>query len=265
MTTALDPQNAPDLVLVNPQLGENIGAAARVMANFGLERMVLVDPRDGWPNSDAITMSSGATWILENARLTASVEQALAGMQYVLATTARPRDMEKPVVGPREGLAELRARAQAGQRTAILFGPERTGLLNQDIAAADAILTLPVSQRFPSLNLAQAIATVVYEWRVGADLPVPEVFAEQLAPPATRAELEGLFAHIEAEAEASGFYRPPEKAPIVKRNIRNALLRAQLTEQEVRTLRGLVKSLAHWRGAAPGPIGLEGQADEAGR
>jgi tRNA/rRNA methyltransferase len=211
-----------------------------------------VDPRDGWPNTDAEKMSSGATWILDQARLTATTEQALRDAKYVLASTARPRDMEKPVLGPREAMAILREHARAGRKTAILFGPERTGLENAEIMRADAIVTLPISPRFPSLNLAQAIATLVYEWRVGEGDAPPAKFDDQLDEPATQEELEGLFLHIEAEADASGFYRPPEKADIMKRNIRNALLRARFTDQEVRTLRGLVKSLAHWRGDATG-------------
>jgi tRNA/rRNA methyltransferase len=246
-----DPRS-PAIILVRPQMGENIGAAARVMWNFGLHDLRIVDPREAWPNSRAIAMASGASRVLDEARLYPDTASALRDIDLVLAATARKRDIEKDVHGPRAAIGLLRTVAEE-QRVALMFGGERAGLDNDDVLLADAIVTLPVNPLFHSLNLAQTVATLCYEWRVSETDAPPPRFEHARGEPAPREEFEGLIAQIEEEAEAAGYYRPPEKAPTMKRNIRAALQRARFTPQEVRTMRGLVKALAHWRGEATRP------------
>lgn len=246
---------APAVILVEPQLGENIGTASRAMLNFGLSDLRLVAPRDGWPNERARAASSGADIVIDGARVFATAGEAVADLDYVIATTARPRDMVKPVLTPETAAAKLRGvmSGNEGRRAGILFGPERTGLTNDDVALADAVLMVPVNPAFASLNLAQAVLLVGYEWFKAGDATPPEQLDYQQTRPATKQELLGFFEHLEGELDRFGFLRPPEKRPSMVRNIRNMFQRAGLTEQEVRTLRGVVASLTRRVPKGEGP------------
>jgi tRNA/rRNA methyltransferase len=235
----------PAIILVRPQMPQNVGMAARAMANFGLAEMRLVAPREGWPHADAVGPAAGADHVLLAARNNASTAEAIADLRFVLATTARSRGQMKRVLDPAEGLAEIARRASAGERTGILFGPERSGLDNDDVSLADAILTFPVDPAFPSLNLAAAVMLVAYEWArtKGGGLP----FAPHPGtPPATREAVVSLFSYLEAALDDAGFY-PPDKRPVMVRNMRDMLHRMGLTEQDVRTWRGVVRALAEGR------------------
>ena len=241
---------APAVVLVHPQLGENIGAAARAMLNFGLTDLRLVAPRDGWPNPDAVPMAAGAARLLDDARVFDTTEAAVADLSYLLAATARRREIEVPVIGTSEVGPQLRAASREGVATGILFGPEKAGLTNADVALADAILTYPINPAFQSLNLAQAVGVFSYIWGSSANADVPEVFEGLRGEVAPREDLVRLMEHLEDELERAGFFHPPEKRALMSQNIRAPLTRAQMTEQEVRTFRGIVKALAEGRGAA---------------
>lgn len=238
------------IVLVEPQLGENIGAAARAMGNFGLSDLRLVAPRDGWPNPKANVMAAGAEAVVEAAQVYDNIEEAIADIQYLCASTARPRHMVKPVFTPRDAVIELIERRRSGARCGILFGAERSGLDNDHIAKAHAIIQVPVSPAFSSLNLGQAVLLMAYEWFLVTQ-------AEPTAAPldylggelASGEDLEGLFGHLERELEDSGYFYPPEKTPVMARTIRNALQRAEFSYQEVQILRGVIKALAHGRPA----------------
>lgn len=230
-------------------MGENIGAVARVMLNFGLASLRLVDPRDRWPNPKAHAVASGADKVLEAAKVEWTLEEVLADCTFVLAASARPREMEKPVWAPREAAAQLRAAVRAGARPAVIFGAEANGLTNDEIARADAIVTYPVNPGFASLNLAQAVAVFAFaygEARQESDLP--QWFADALSPPAAQAELEGMFQHLDEELMRGRFFHPEDKAPLMRQNLRTIFLRARLSEQEVRTLRGVIKALTIGRG-----------------
>jgi tRNA/rRNA methyltransferase len=233
----------PVVVLVDPQLGQNIGMVARAMLNCGLDELRLVRPRDGWPNSAAESAASGADAVLEKTRLFDTTAEAVGDLRRVYAATARPRGMITPVVTPRQAAAELRTAQEAGTRAGVIFGPERSGLVNDDIALADAVLSVPLNPAFASLNLAQAVFVVGYEWLIAGS----EVAARELSlgatRPATKAELVGLFERLEAALDARGFLYPVEKRPTMVRNLRNLFQRAELTEQEVRTLHGIVSLL----------------------
>lgn len=231
----------PAVILVEPQLGENIGACARAMCNFGLGDLRLVRPRDGWPSATAAAAASGADSVLAAARVFETTAAAIAGLRYVLASTARPRDMTKDVVEVRSAAAALRAREAAGEPAGVLFGPERAGLANDDVALADAVLAIPANPAFASLNLAQAVLLVAYEYFLLGEAAAPA--GDRGDPLASREELLGFFEHLEAELDAGGFLKPPEKRPRMVRSIRNLFHRARLTEQEVRTLRGVIKGL----------------------
>ncbi len=236
--------DTPTMILVRPQMGENIGAAARAMMNFGLTDMALVAPRDGWPNPKAAAMASGATPVLERARLGANVAEAAAGCDFVFATTARPRDMVKPVYDPEGAMEAARRMIGQGRRVGILFGPERAGLDNDDVARANAVVTVPVNPDFPSLNLAQCVLLMGYEWRRGGvDRTLPA--APDVAP---AEEVERLSAHWEERLEASGFFFPPEKAPHMRRSIRNFWSRMPLTRADVQVLHGALRQLVRGRG-----------------
>lgn len=237
----------PCVILNEPQLAENIGAVARVMANFGLEDLRLVRPRDGWPQDRAWASASGANWPLEGARVYGRVEDAIADLHRVYATTARPREVVLPVITPREAAAELHAAAAEGLNTGLLFGGERAGLETQDIALCQAIVTIPIDPRFRSLNLAQAVAINAYEWRTAEHDRPPPAFREG-APVADQAMLDGLYGHLEGELETAGFFHPAEKKPSMVRNLRAIFARAGLNEQEVRTLRGVITALSRGRG-----------------
>ncbi|WP_207476372.1 RNA methyltransferase [Arenibaculum pallidiluteum] len=233
----------PAVVLVDPQLGENIGAAARAMLNCGLTDLRLVRPRDGWPNEKAVAASSGATAVLDAARVFDRVEDALADLTYVLATTARLRDQVKRILTPRGAAVEMRARWQAGERPGVMFGPERTGLVNDDIALADAVLSVPLNPSFCSLNLAQAVLLIGYEWFQTGDVPPDRAVHIGQSRPATKDELLNLFDRFEGELDAGGFFTADDKRPTMVRNLRNMFLRAEMTEQEVRTFHGVIAAL----------------------
>jgi len=243
----MEPAPPPCVVLDQPQLAENIGAAARVMANFGLSELRLVRPRDGWPQERAWASASGADWPLDGARVFDSVEEALADRRLVYACTARPRETELPVHTPGEAARALSAAAAQGLPTAYLFGAERAGLETRAVALCNAILTIPVDPRFRSLNLSHAICVAAYEWRLTVLDAPPEAFRDR-APPAEQEAMLGLYGHLEEELEASGFFHPPEKKPAMVRNLRVALNRARLTDQEVRTFRGVITALVKGRG-----------------
>ncbi len=236
---------APVIILVEPQLAENIGMCARAMANFGLSELRLVAPRDGWPNgglkTGAAAAAAGATHILENARLYPDAAAAVADLNHVLATTARERGQMKRVLTPAEAMPALALRIGAGERIGILFGRERIGLTNEEISLADTILTFPVEPAFASLNLAQAVLLNGYEWfrATGGQPPFGE---NSTSPPASRGTVLSMFAYLESELDVSGFF-PPGKRPIMVANLRDILHRLSLTEQEARTLRGVFKSL----------------------
>ncbi len=235
----------PAIVLVKPQLGENIGTAARAMLNFGLTDLRLVRPRDGWPSEHAVKAASGATQVLDGARVFPSTAEAVADLHHVYATTARRRDMLKATLTPAQFAATI-GDLYPG-RVGVLFGPERAGLDNDDVALCEALVEVPVNPAFASLNLAQAVLLVAYECaRAGTAEPVPEVPPGRTRP-ANREELIGFFEHLESELDASGFLYPVEKRPTMVRNIRNLFQRAGLMEQEVRTLRGVISALVRSR------------------
>jgi len=232
--------SGPVMVLVRPQMGENIGAAARAMLNFGLEHMRLVAPRDGWPNPSAVAMASGASAVLDHARVFPDLRGALADCTRVYATTARGRELVKPVLTPEAAMTEARALIAAGEKVAVLFGPERAGLENDDIAAAQAIVTVPVNPAFYSLNLAQCVLLMAYEWGREA-MPAPTAPAPELAEGAM---LTALGDHFEERLETTGFFFPPDKAPNMKRNLRNMLARWGMTRAEAQLLHGVLRHLA---------------------
>jgi tRNA/rRNA methyltransferase len=235
----------PAIIMVEPQLAENIGTAARAMANFGLSDLRLVNPRDGWPSERARAAASGADAVIDRARVFPSIAAAIGDLNFVYATTAREREIGKPVRGPREAAERLRTLAGQGKGAGVLFGRERTGLTNDDVSRADEVLTLPVDPGFSSLNVAQAVLIVAYEWRLSG-LRTETAGLPFLAPadgPAPKAELLHLFAHLEAALDAVDFFRPPEKRPHVVESLRAILHKAQLSEQEVRTLRGVLAAL----------------------
>lgn len=241
----------PAFVLVRPQMGENIGAAARAMWNFGLDRMRVVAPRDGWPSERAVAMSSGAGRLLDEALLTDTLSGALADCHFVLATTARPRDMTKAVYTPEAAMHALRDRIAAGQRVAVMFGPERAGLENEDIAQANGIISVPVNPAFASLNLAQCVLLCAYEWQRGADetMPVDTVMAgTELA---TGQEVEHLARHYEDRMQEAGFFFPEHKAPAMKTNLRNMWSRMPLTRADAQMLHGMMRQMVRWKDRGP--------------
>ena len=231
----------PAFVLIRPQMGENIGAAARAMWNFGLDRMCLTAPRDGWPNPAANAMASGAGRLLENARVFDTTADALADCHYTYATTARPRELTKPVLTPEEAMADAAARIEAGERVAVLFGPERAGLENSDVALANAIISVPVNPAFASLNLAQCVLLTAYEWQRAQGTGLREAFSQPEL--ATGREVEALATHYEDRLSDSGFFYPDHKADSMKMNLRNMWSRLPLTPHDVRMLHGMLRQL----------------------
>jgi len=251
----------PVVILVEPQLGDNVGAAARAMANFGLSRLRLVKPRDGWPNPRAWVAASGADRVLDQAALFDTVEAAIADCTFVLATTARAHDQAKPVIGPAEAAEAMASRVAAGETVGLLFGRERYGLENQEVALADRIITLPVNPAFASLNLAQAVVIVAYEWfkRTGSGLPFAMPVKSQAAP---KEQLLAFFETLERELERVEFFRPPEKRETMVINMRNIFQRMAPTRQDIQTLHGIIMSIVEGRkGPAAGGV-LDGE--EAG-
>jgi tRNA/rRNA methyltransferase len=234
----------PAIILVEPQLGENIGTAARAMLNCGLDDLRLVRPRDGWPSDKAIAAASGADAVLDKARLYSSVAAAISDLVHVFAATARDRGMVRREVTPRHAAAEMRAWLGAGEPCGVLIGPERTGLLNDDVALADTVLTVPLNPAFSSLNLAQAVLIVGYEWFTSGAAASPEILHRGGSRPATKEELLNFFDHLEEALEENGFLRNRESRPGMVRNLRSLFQRAQCTEQELRTLHGVVTAFA---------------------
>nr|WP_238475406.1 RNA methyltransferase [Sphingomonas cavernae] len=243
-------RRAPAIVLVRPQLGENIGKAARAMLNFGLTEMRLVAPRDGWPNPSAGPAASGADIVLERAQVFDSVAEAVADCQHIYATTVRKRGVTKPVVTPEEAAQEMRA---APGKSAILFGPERSGLETDDVAVARKILTVPINPEFGSLNLAQAVILVAYEWSKhapseaegGVALASPP--SVEIDPPAPQEELDGMIGQLDTMLDKAGYFFPPDRAPSTRRTLRTLLTKPGWNSMEVRTLRGVLSSLANPR------------------
>lgn len=235
----------PVFVLVRPQMGENIGAAARAMLNFGLERMRIVDPRDGWPNPKAVAMASGAGRVLDHAGVFPDVRAALADCDFVFATTARGRELTKPVVTPERAMMMAREMAAAGKRVGVMFGPERAGLENDDVVQAQAIVTVPVNPEFFSLNLAQCVLLLGYEWgRQGSEVP-PEVMAMGRTEFANGEEVGRLGDHFEERLAAAGFFYPEGKAAGMKLSLRNMWSRLGLTRAEVQTFHGMLRQIAY--------------------
>ncbi len=233
----------PAVVLVGPQLPQNIGAAARAMANFGLDDLRIVAPREPFPNDTATSFAAGAVHILEAARVFATVEEAVADLAFVVASTARERGQAKPVDAPEAALAHVRAAMDAGMTAGVMFGRERTGLHNEEVALADRILTFPVNPAFASVNLAQAVLLVGYEWIRGAGAPLP-FETPQKSPQANKAELTAFFAHLEQDLDEAGFFHPPTKRTVMTLNLRAIFQRMSLTRQDIRTLHGVVAALA---------------------
>jgi tRNA/rRNA methyltransferase len=234
----------PAFVLVNPQMGENIGAAARAMWNFGLDRLRLVAPRDGWPNPKAEAMASGAAHVVEGASVVATTAEACADLSFVFATTARERAMTKLVMTPEQAMAEARALTAAGERVGILFGPERAGLANEDIVRANAVVTVPVNPAFGSLNLAQCALLVAYEWRRSAGDAEAADYRLAGGRRATGVEVDRFVEHLVERLDAVGFFFPEHKRPSMVANLDNLFRRAPLTDADTRTLHGIVRALA---------------------
>ncbi|HEX2843207.1 RNA methyltransferase [Hyphomicrobium sp.] len=258
------PGETPAVLLVEPQLADNIGMVARAMANFGLDDLRLVAPRDGWPNEKARIAASGANYVIDDATAYPTLEASLGDLTYVVATTARQRPLKKPVLTPEEAISELRERISRGERCGILFGRERNGLETGELANADALVMIPVNSRFASLNLAQAVLLLGYAWmresgkgtlgRVTTyEQPIStglNLGADRLA---TKEELFGFMGHLENELDRLGFFNPIEKRPSVVQNLRTMFTRMALTEQEVRSLRGIVATLSKGKGHSRKP------------
>jgi tRNA/rRNA methyltransferase len=230
----------PVIVLVRPQLGQNIGKAARAMLNFGLTEMRLVAPRDGWPNPDAGPAASGADIVLEQAKVFGTVEDAIADCSTVFASTVRRRDLVMPVVGPEEMADTI---ASSSDRSAILFGPERSGLETDDVARAHSIVTVPINPEFGSLNLAQAVILLAYEWSKRSALAQPP--AKELEPPAPHGELDGLIRQLDDELEAKGYFHPPSRAQSTRNTIRTIFTKTGWSSREVKAIRGIIRALVN--------------------
>lgn len=227
------------MVLVRPQLGENIGKAARAMLNFGLTELRLVAPRDGWPNPSAGPAAAGADIVLEQAQVFETLADAVADCAQVYATTVRKRGVTKPVLTPEAAATAIH---RDPGRAALVFGPERSGLETDDVALARAIVTVPINPEFGSLNLAQAVILCAYEWSKQADLVQPTT--EELLPPAPQDELEGMIAQLETMLEPCGYFRPPSRAAATRRTLRTMLTKPGWNHLEVRTMRGVLSALA---------------------
>ena len=232
----------PLIVLVRPQLGQNIGKAARAMLNFGLTDLRLVAPRDGWPNPEAGPAASGADLVLERARVFATTAEAVADCGRVFASTVRRRDLVMPVVAPEEMAAQIHA---LPARSAILFGPERSGLDSEDVALANAIVTVPINPEFGSLNLAQAVILLAYEWSRGTGLAQPTL--KELEPPAAMAELDGLIGQLDGALDAAGYFHPPERTAATRATIRTILTKPGWSSREVKALREMIRALTEPR------------------
>jgi len=244
--TAHKNEISPAIILVNPQMGENIGAAARAMLNFGLTDLRLVNPRDGWPSASATANAAGALEKMPPVPVYTKTATALEECHYIYATTARRRGMIKPVFTPSTATEDMHERRAAGQNIAVLFGAERSGLDNDDIALSHAIITVPVNPDFSSLNLGQSVLLLAYEWhRQKEQAPVPQAIREESEKntPVSHAHLLELFERLETELEAHHFFRTGGHKPIMIRNLRNLLTRAEMTDQEARTFHGIISAL----------------------
>jgi tRNA/rRNA methyltransferase len=229
----------PVIVLVRPQLGQNIGKAARAMLNFGLTEMRLVSPRDGWPNPEAGPAASGADIVLEQAQLFDRVADAIADCSLVFASTVRRRDLVMPVVGPAEMAGQI---AAAPSGSAILFGPERSGLATEDVALANSIVTVPINPEFGSLNLAQAVILLAYEWSRRSSLAQPTV--KDIEPPAPHGELDGLVTQLNDELDTKGYFHPPSRTEATKNTLRTIFTKTGWSSREVKAIRGVIRALA---------------------
>jgi len=237
----------PAFVLVRPQMGENIGASARAMWNFGLDRMRIVAPRDGWPNTAARAMASGAGRLLDEALLVDDLPGALGDCHYVYATTARGRELTKPILSPEEAMRDAARRIAEGQKVAVMFGPERSGLENDDVMRASAIITVPVNPEFPSLNLAQCVLLTAYEWRRAAGaVPGARVHMHNTGW-ADQTEIDALAAHYEERLGAAGFFYPDHKAANMRQTLRNFWSRMPLTQADTRLLHGIMRQMVRWK------------------
>jgi len=242
------PAQAPVIILVRPQLGENVGTAARAMLNFGLREMRLVRPQCGWPNAKALNAASGASEVLNHLRLFETVEDATADLHRLYATTARPRDLPKAVVTAEIAVKEAREAIAAQDRVGVLFGPERTGLSNDELVYADAVLTIPLNPEFTSLNLAQAVLLVGYEWfKAGFAAPPRRLEARPAGRRATKAELDRLLERLAGELDTAGFFRGPDRRVSLVRTLKLIAGRARLHEPDVHLLHGIIKALARPR------------------
>lgn len=236
----------PAFVLIRPQMGENIGAAARAMWNFGLDRMRITSPRDGWPNQKAVAMASGAGRLLDEAMMCDTTAEAIGDCTYVYATTARPRELTKPVFTPAHAMKDAAQRVANGEKVAVLFGPERAGMENDDIAKANAIISVPVNPEFASLNLAQCVLLTAYEWRQATVETVPATVTTESVW-ASHQEMEKLAEHYEERMETAGFFFPKHKAPNMKINLRNLWSRMPLTRADVQMLHGVMRQMVRWK------------------
>lgn len=234
------------VILVNPQMGENIGAAARAMLNFGLSDLRIVNPRDGWPNEKADTMAAGALDTMPPVQVFSSLQAAIADLHFVLATTARLRDMVKPVYSPPQAVSQAQDRVKQGQKIGFVFGAERMGLLNDDVALCQGIINIPANPDFSSLNIATAVLVMSYEWNraQGQAIESPDNNRKD-SPTAPQEEMENYIQRLLDALENTPFFRSPDLAPTMKRNIRNIFTRAEITEQELRTLHGVLSALLH--------------------
>ncbi len=237
----------PTFVLIRPQMGENIGAAARAMWNFGLDRMRVVAPRDGWPNPAAFALASGAGRLLDEAQLYEDMATAVSDCSYVFATTARPRGLTKPIVTPEEAMRQTAARIAEGEKVAIIFGPERAGLENDEIARANAIVNVPVNPEFSSLNLAQCVLLMAYEWRRMTDQMDASRMEMAGAQWAEHVEVEKLAAHYEERLGEAGFFFPKDKAAGMRTNLRNMWSRLPLTRADVQMFHGMMRQMVRWK------------------
>ena len=260
------PVSGPAIILVEPQLGENIGMVARAMANFGLAELRLVNPRDGWPSDKARAAASNADHVIDATQVFDDLPSAVADLNFIFATTARQRDGFKRVAGPVEAGRVLRGRARTGERTGILFGRERFGLYNEEVALADEIVTFPVDPGFSSLNIAQAVLLMSYEWmKSGLEDETTTNFTNPQMPPAPKELLLGLFAHLEAALDARGYFRPLPKKPKMIDNLRFVLTRPGFSVPELKVLRGVIASLDYFSPKEPRGAGYPKRKEEVDR
>ncbi len=233
----------PCFILVRPQMGENIGATARAMWNFGLERMRVVSPRDGWPNQKAVAMASGAGRLLDEALIFPTFEEAIADQNFVFATTARPRDLIKPIYSPKDAIRLAVSKMSEGQNVGFIFGPERSGLENSDIVKANAIISVPVNEHFPSLNLAQCVLVLAYEWMLNLNNSDIDSSTSDQSHVVSNTQVEKLCNYFEENLEEVGFFYPEDKAESMKTNFRNMWSRMPLTNSDVQIFYGMLRQL----------------------